>query len=103
MIVRVITVYVKEEYIEEFKTATIKNRNGSIREPGILRFDVLQDTRNPGVFLLIEVYASEEATEAHKETPHYREWKEKVEPMMAKPREGKAFIPIAPTDISEWE
>ncbi len=102
MIVRGITVRVREESIEEFKQATLENRNGSILEPGILRFDVLQSPDDPSEFYLYEVYADEAATGAHKETEHYKKWKAAVEPMMAGPREGKAYIPVAPDKIEEW-
>ena len=102
MIVRVIDVYVKEQSIEEFKRATVKNRQGSIQEPGVLRFDVLQTEAEPDHFVLYEVYRDEQATSDHKDTVHYQEWRTAVEPMMAKPRGGTACTPVAPTEQSEW-
>jgi autoinducer 2-degrading protein len=102
MIVRVITIHVHPDRVEEFKEATVKNRAGSIQEPGILRFDVLQNQDNREEFLLYEVYGSQEATAAHKETAHYKEWKARVEPMMAGPRSGPAFSPIEPVNQEEW-
>lgn len=102
MIVRIIDVYVKAANREEFKQASLKNRQGSIREPGVLRFDVLQDDSDPGHFVLYEVYRDVKATEAHKETSHYQEWKVAVEPMMAKARKGTACTPLAPADPAEW-
>jgi len=102
MIVRAITVYVKEGMEEVFKTATINNRKGSIAEPGILRFDILQNSEKPSEFFLYEVYASEEATLAHKETDHYKTWKETVEPMMAAKRIGQAFSVVEPSREQEW-
>ena len=102
MIVRGITVFVKPESVEDFIEATLQNRAGSIEEPGIFRFDVLRSDEDPSVFYLYEVYKDEAATAAHKTTDHYKKWKEQVEPMMALPREGKAFTPISPVDSSEW-
>ena len=102
MIVRVIDVYVKEQSIEEFKGATFRNREGSIQEPGVLRFDVLQSESDPYHFILYEVYRDEQATKDHKETAHYQEWREAVEPMMAGKRESTACTPVAPTDPAEW-
>ncbi len=102
MIVRIIDVYVKEQSIEEFKGATVKNRQGSIQEPGVLRFDVLQSESDPDHFILYEVYRDEQATKDHKETAHYQEWREAVEPMMARKRESTACAPVAPTDSTEW-
>jgi autoinducer 2-degrading protein len=103
MVVRPVTVRVKEEHVEAFITATRKNHEGSLREPGVLRFDVLQCVAEPTRFLLYEVYRDEGAAEVHKTTAHYREWKKAVEPMMAEPRESTAFAVIAPQDSARWK
>jgi autoinducer 2-degrading protein len=102
MIVRVITVYVKEECREDFIALTRENHAASLKEPGVLRFDVLQSEENSGRFLLYEVYADQAATLAHKETAHYRAWKQGVENMMARPRESSAFTVLAPLDPAAW-
>jgi len=102
MIVRLIDVYVKPENIEDFKSITTANRHGSIREPGVLRFDVLQTENDPAHFLLYEVYRDEQATGDHKETEHYRRWREEAEDMMARKRGSTACIPVAPTGPGEW-
>ena len=102
MIVRVIDVHVLEACIEEFKEATLRNREGSIREAGILRFDLLQDDAEPGHFLLYEVYRDAQATQDHKQTEHYRAWRAAVEPMMAAPRGSTSCTPLAPLDAGQW-
>jgi autoinducer 2-degrading protein len=102
MIVTCVTVYVKKEHIEDFIAATIRNHEGSIREPGNMRFDVLQCRDDPTRFMLYEAYASEQAAGAHKETEHYRAWREAVAPWMARPREGIAHRVIRPADRSGW-
>ncbi len=102
MIVRCINVFVKPECIEEFKKAIIKNRNNSIKEPGVLRFDVLLNQEKPGEFKLVEVYRSEKATDDHKLTPHYKEWKAAVETMMAAPRQSGSYAVVAPDDPNDW-
>jgi quinol monooxygenase YgiN len=71
---------------EEFIAATLENRENSLREPGIFRFDLLRDEADPGRFVLVEGYADEAAQAAHKGTAHYAKWKELAEPMMAGPR-----------------
>ena len=96
MIVRVISLRVKPEDIEDFKTVSITNHSGSMKEPGVLRFDVLQSESNPAEFLLYEVYESQEAALTHKETVHYLKWKEAIEPMMAEPRKRASYKLIAP-------
>jgi autoinducer 2-degrading protein len=103
MIVRLIDVYVKQGQEEAFKAASLENREGSIREPGVLRFDLLQDEAQPAHFMLLEVYRDEQATRDHKETAHYRSWRGRVEPMMARPRAGTACSVVAPTDPAAWK
>lgn len=88
MIATIVHVYVKKEYIEDFIKITKENHEGSIREKGNLRFDILQDSGDVGKFVLYEVYETEEAVAAHKETPHYLKWRETVAPWMERPREG---------------
>jgi autoinducer 2-degrading protein len=102
MIVRIIDVQVKEQSIEDFKRTSVQNREGSIREQGVLRFDVLQSDTDPKHFVLYEVYRDEQATLDHKETEHYRQWRDAVQPMMARKRESTAYTPIDPTDPGEW-
>jgi autoinducer 2-degrading protein len=91
-----VNVYVKEEYIEEFKAASLKNHQQSVKEKGNLRFDILQHTEDKCRFMLYEAYESKEYAAAHKETPHYQEWKNTVEKMMAVKREGIIFDILAP-------
>jgi autoinducer 2-degrading protein len=102
MIVTCVTVYVKEEHLEDFISATVQNHEGSIREPGNMRFDVLQCKDDPCRFMLYEAYASEDAAKAHKDTEHYQKWREAVAPWMAKPRQGIAHKVIRPMDRGKW-
>ena len=102
MIVTCVTVYVEKEYTDDFIKATIKNHNGSVLEPGNLRFDVLQCTTNLSRFMLYAAYESEEASAAHKKTTHYLEWRKTVDDWMAQPREGVPHKVICPEDRSKW-
>jgi len=88
MIVTLVHVYVKPEFIPAFIEVTRENHENSIKEPGNLRFDILQDAQDQGKFVLYEAYVSEQAVAAHKETSHYAKWRDTVAPWMAKPREG---------------
>ena len=96
MIVTIVHIYVKPEFVAEFIEATRRNHEGSVREPCNLRFDVLQDSADPTKFVLYEAYATEEAVTAHKETPHYAKWRDKVSPWMQKPREGVKHTMLFP-------
>jgi quinol monooxygenase YgiN len=94
-------IHVKPEFVEAFKQATIDNAAHSVKEPGIARFDVVQQTEDPTRFVLIEIYKNGEASAAHKETVHYRRWRETVMKMMAEPRQGIRYANIFPED-ADW-
>ena len=102
MIVRIITINVKPGTDQAFEQATIANRAGSIREPGVLRFDLLSDAVTADRYYLYEVYRDEAATMSHKDTSHYKEWKASVAEMMATERSSVAGTPVSPTAESEW-
>jgi quinol monooxygenase YgiN len=95
-------VHVKEDRIEDFKRATMENARNSVNEPGIARFDVIQQQDNPGRFILVEVYRTSEDPARHKETEHYRRWRDAVEEMMAGPRSSIKFTNIFP-DKEGWD
>jgi len=98
MLVIQVAVHVKPEWVEAFRTATIENARNSVREPGIARFDVIQQREDATRFILIEAYRTAEGPVAHKETLHYRKWRETVEPMMAEPRRGVMYDNVFPSD-----
>jgi (4S)-4-hydroxy-5-phosphonooxypentane-2,3-dione isomerase len=91
-------VHVKPEFVEAFKQATLENASKSIQEPGIARFDVIQQTDDPTRFVLVEVYKTAEASGLHKEMPHYKLWRDAVMKMMAEPRQGIRYKNIFPED-----
>src|SRR5690242_11931999 len=95
-----IHVHVKPESVEAFKQATLANARESIKEPGIARFDVLQQQDDPTRFIFIEAYRAAEAPAAHKETKHYQTWRDTVAPMMAEPRSSVKFTNVFPHDQS---
>lgn len=100
MLIVHVHVQVKPECIAAFEAATRTNARLSLLEPGILRFDVLQQADDPVKFVLIEVYRDAAAAAAHKETPHYPAWRDAVAPMMAEPRFSVKFNPVFPDDES---
>jgi len=88
MIVTIVNVFVKPEFVDDFIKITTENHLGSVNETGNLRFDVIQNSDDPTRFVLYEAYDSEENAASHKTTPHYLKWRETVADWMAKPREG---------------
>jgi quinol monooxygenase YgiN len=91
-------VRVKPEFIEAFKQATVVNASNSVKEPGIARFDVMQEADDPTRFVLVEVYRNQEATVRHKETAHYAAWRDVAERMLAEPRTRTQYVKVFPTD-----
>ena len=98
MLIVLVEVKVKPEMVEQFKSATIANARESRKEAGIARFDVLQQNDDPSRFVLVEAYRNDQAPLAHKETAHYKQWRETVESMMAEPRRSVKFTNIDPAD-----
>ena len=98
MLVVHVHVQVKPEFIEAFKEATLANARESVKEPGIARFDIMQQQDDPARFVFVEAYRSAEASAAHKETKHYQTWRDTVASMMAAPRNGVKFTNVFPED-----
>ncbi len=101
MLVVHVHVHLKPEYVEAFKQASLANARESVKEPGIARFDVVQQQDDPTRFVLVEAYRTSEAPAAHKETKHYQIWRDTVAPMMAEPRSSTKFNNVFPDD-QDW-
>ena len=99
MIVTLVYVQVKSEFVQVFIEATRENHENSVKENGNIRFDILQDANDPAKFVLYEAYTTEQAVAAHKETAHYLRWRDTVAPWMAKPREGVKHNLLFPAGI----
>jgi len=89
---------VKPECVEAFKAATLENARNSVQEPGIARFDVIQQSGDPARFVLVEVYRTPQAPAQHKETAHYAAWRDTVAEMMAEPRTAVKYSNLFPAD-----
>lgn len=90
--------HVKPQFIDAFKQATVENGRNSVKEPGIARFDLIQQADDPARFILVEVYRTAQAPAQHKETSHYQTWRDRVAPMMAEPRTSVKYSNIFPAD-----
>jgi quinol monooxygenase YgiN len=98
MLIVHVNIQVKADQIDAFKAASAENARNSLQEPGIARFDVLQQQDDPTHFLLVEIYRTPEAPAAHKQTAHYQKWAETVADMMAVPRFSVKFANVFPED-----
>src|SRR5215472_2700451 len=93
---------VRPERVAEFLAATQANAHASLAEPGVLRFDVIQDQGDPAHVVLVEVYTGDAASAAHKLTPHYATWRDIVAEMMAEPRASTRFSVVFPAASEGW-
>jgi quinol monooxygenase YgiN len=94
-------VHVKPESVEAFKKASLENARHSVREPGIARFDVVQQRDDPSRFVLVEVYRTPDDPARHKETAHYQAWRDAVADMMVEPRHSVKYTNVFP-DEAGW-
>ena len=102
MLVVHVHVHVVPDRVPEFLTATTVNALASLTEPGVLRFDVVQDQADPAHVVLVEVYRDEHAAADHKTTSHYAVWRDAVADLMARPRESTKFSAVQPATDSGW-
>jgi autoinducer 2-degrading protein len=98
MLVVHVHVHVKPEFVEAFRQASVENARHSVQEPGIARFDVMQQADDPTRFVLVEAYRTPESPAQHKDTAHYRAWRDAVADMMAEPRTSVKYANVFPGD-----
>lgn len=101
MLIVHVHVHVKPDQVEAFKAATLDNARSSVQEPGVARFDVIQQRDDPTRFVLVEVYRTSDDPAGHKETAHYKKWRDTVADMMAQPRTGTKYTNLFP-DEQGW-
>lgn len=102
MLIVHVHVHVKPEHVEAFRAASLENARHSVEEPGVVRFDVIQERGAPERFVLVEIYRTEDDPARHKETAHYARWRDAVADMMAEPRRSVKYDAVFPTDESAW-
>jgi len=95
-------VHVKPECVDAFREASLANARESLKEPGVARFDVVQELDRPRHFMLLEVYRTPEDPVEHKQTAHYLRWRDAVTDMMVEPRSSVKYRNLFP-DEPGWE
>ena len=88
--------HVRPEAVAAFREASIENARNSVQEPGVVRFDCIQQSDDPSRFVLVEIYRSPQAAADHKETAHYQRWRDTVAGLMAEPRWSVKYSPVFP-------
>jgi autoinducer 2-degrading protein len=103
MYVVCIHIHVQPEHRESFIQASLANAQATVKEPGNLRFDVLQRADDPNRFMLYEVYRDESGMDAHKQTAHYAKWRDSVGAWMKEPRQAMKYADLFPTTAEAWK
>jgi quinol monooxygenase YgiN len=98
MIISHVHIRVKPECVKDFIRASIENARNSVREPGIARFDLVQQQDDPTRFVFVEVFRDADAPARHRETAHYLTWRDTVADMMAETRTSVKFTNLFPDD-----
>jgi quinol monooxygenase YgiN len=98
MLIIYVSIHVKPDRVEDFKSAILDNARNSVREPGVVRFDVLQQQDDPTWFMIYEAYRTPDDHARHRETAHYKKWRDTVEEMMAEPRKGIKYTNVFPDE-----
>lgn len=98
MLIVHVFVHVKNDQVEAFKSATVENASNSLKEPGVARFDIIQQMDDSTRFVLVEVYRTSDDPGKHKETAHYQKWRDTVADMMAKPRTSIKYNNVFPDE-----
>lgn len=102
MVILHVHVHVRSEHLDAFREATLENARNSIQEPGVLRFDLVQQVDDPARFVIVEVYRDDAAVDAHRRSAHYAKWRDLAEPMMAEPRSRTLFKAVFPEE-DKWK
>lgn len=103
MIANLIKVRIKPEKRERFLQAIEHDAlHSESDEPGCLRFNVLQDTKDPNVYFFYEVYKDQAAVESHRATPHFEMWSEASKECLDGPIERTATQTVFPADTAYW-
>jgi (4S)-4-hydroxy-5-phosphonooxypentane-2,3-dione isomerase len=103
MLIVHVHIHVKADSVDAFIAASLENARNSVQEPGVVRFDLVQQDDDPTRFLLIEIYRTSQDPTRHKETAHYAIWRDTVAPMMAEPRTSAKYRALSPSETADWE
>jgi (4S)-4-hydroxy-5-phosphonooxypentane-2,3-dione isomerase len=96
MVAVVVHLQVKPDSLDQFVTETKANARNSRQEPGVVRFDVIQQVDDPSRFVLYEVYLDDQAIEAHRATAHYAKWRDAVPAFLVSERTRTIYRAIEP-------
>lgn len=83
LMVRMAEIEIEPQYLEDYLAILKKESEASVRlEPGVICIYPMYQKENPTEIRLLEIYANQEAYEAHLKTPHFKQYKTTTLPMV---------------------
>jgi len=95
MVIVEVYLTIKKDRIKEFIEFTNDNVTNSVKEPGVIRFEFFKDLDTENKFVLFEMFKSVEDQNKHRETAHYKRWKESTTEMLEEPYTRNSFEYVA--------
>ncbi len=91
-----VSLRVKSDQVNAFTEITTKDAQASLQDPGVLRFDMLQQSDDLKHFILHEVYQSRDDGLLHLETAHFKQWQTAIRDMLFEPPQATTYLQVYP-------
>lgn len=104
MLVNLVKVRIKPDKRQRFLDAIEHDAlHSEADEPGCLRFNVIQDTKDENVYIFYEVYRDRAAMDAHRAAPHFAVWGEAAAECLDGSAERTLCETVFPSSPGYWE
>ena len=98
MHMRVVSMKIKSELVDGFKTASTSGIEKLLSEPGVVSTALLQQVDAPSHFFFIEAYSSLDAYDEHLKSECYMEWQKEVANLLDEVAESVEYAPVYPPE-----
>jgi quinol monooxygenase YgiN len=98
MHMRVVSIKIKSERVEGFKSASASGIEKLLSEPGVVSTALLQEVDATSHFFFIEAYTSLDAYNEHLKSECYLEWQKQVAQLLDGESESVEYVPIYPPE-----
>ena len=98
VVVRIAQLEIDPSRLDDYTRAVREEMQDAVRlEPGVIAIYAVAEKDNPTRLHFFEIYASEAAYAAHRETPHFRKYLALTQPMIR----DRKLIEAIPVQLSE--
>ena len=98
MHMRVVSMKIKPELVDGFKSASVQGIEQLLSESGVVSTALLQQVDSPSHFFFIEAYTSFIAYNEHLKSQCYLEWQKQVAILLDERAESVEYAPIYPPE-----